>query len=175
MTNYKHMKNKVFKLYEIERLQKLEGVEFATFKQRAFAFVIDCSIVFLLLIIGLLFLWYKKTGGTFTTYSFHFDRASWYGRLITTILIPILYFGLFTYFTNGQTIGKKVMKIRVVSLVKKRITLWNSIERALGYGASISELGIGFFQYFYHPKCQTAEDCLAETIVIKDTKTLKIK
>jgi len=26
-----------------------------------------------------------------------------------------------TYFTNGQTIGKKIMKIRVVSLVKKKL------------------------------------------------------
>jgi len=60
------------------------------------------------------------------------------------------------------------MKIRVVSLVKEKLTLWNSFERALGYGASILELGKGFLQYFFHPNCQTAHDLLAETIVIVD-------
>ena len=34
---------------------------------------------------------------------------------IVIILSIILYFGVFQYFNNGQTIGKKIMKIRVVS------------------------------------------------------------
>lgn len=167
------MKNKkVYKAYEIKRLQQLNGVILATFKQRAIAFILDCITAFFLLIIVFfiigIIIWNRATDSTFTTYAFRFDIVSWYGRVIINIIVPVLYFGLFTYFTNGQTIGKKIMKIRVVSLINKKITLWGSIERALGYGVSVFELGIGFFQYFFHPNCRTAEDCLAETIVIKD-------
>jgi uncharacterized RDD family membrane protein YckC len=166
------MKEKIFIPNEIERLQALEGVRLANFRQRAFAFIIDLFICFFLFLVTLfiagIFLWYKATGGSFTTYSFTFDIFSWYGKLVLNILIPILYFGLSTYLSNGKTIGKKIMKIRVISLVNEKITLWNSIERSLGYGASIFELGIGFFQYFFHPNCRTSHDCLAETIVIRE-------
>lgn len=166
------MKEKVFIPNKIERLQALEGVRLASFKQRAFAFIIDLFICFFLFLVTLfivgIFLWYKATSGSFNTYSFTFDIFSWYGKLFLNILIPILYFGLSTYLSNGKTIGKKIMKIRVISLVNEKITLWDSIERSLGYVTSIFELGIGFFQYFFHPNCRTTQDCLAETIVIRE-------
>jgi uncharacterized RDD family membrane protein YckC len=78
-----------------------------------------------------------------------------------------LYFGLLTYLGRGQTIGKKLLKIRVVSIAHERLSLWHSIERSLGYGASILEGGFGFFQYFIHPNRQTVHDRIAETIVIR--------
>lgn len=62
------------------------------------------------------------------------------------------------------------MKIRIVSLVHERMSLWHSIERALGYGASALELGFGFLQYFIHPNKQTVQDRITETIVIKQRK-----
>ncbi len=79
--------------------------------------------------------------------------------------LPI-YFGLWTYFGHGQTLGKKLMRIRIVSLTHDHLTLWHSIERSLGYGASILEGGFGFLQYFIHPNRQTVHDRIAETIVI---------
>jgi hypothetical protein len=48
------------------------------------------------------------------------------------------------------------------------MTLWNSLERSLGYGASFLEFGFGFLQYFIHPNRCTVHDRIAETIVIKD-------
>lgn len=166
------MKGKIFVPNNIERLQALAGMRLALFKERAYAFIIDVFICFLLflvtlLVVGVLF-WYKATGGSFTSYSFTFDIFSWVGKLVVNIIIPILYFGISTYVSNGKTIGKKIMKIRVISLVHKKITLWSSIERSLGYGASIAGLGIGFFQYFFHPNCRTSQDCLAETIVVRE-------
>ncbi|NOZ75069.1 MAG: RDD family protein [FCB group bacterium] len=164
------MSEKIFKLDKIERLKALEGLKLASFKQRAIAFTTDLLICFLLFLVMLLivglFLWYNATDGTFTTYSFRFDTFSWYGKIIFNILIPILYFGLYTYFSNGKTVGKKLMKIRVVSLADEKITLWNSLERSLGYGASAIELGMGFFQYFFDSNGRTSQDYLAETIVI---------
>ncbi len=84
------------------------------------------------------------------------------------LAIVVLYFGTLTYFGHGQTPGKRLLRIRVVSLVHDHITLWQSIERALGYGASALELGFGFLQYFIHPNAQTVHDRIAETIVISE-------
>lgn len=166
------MKERIFIPRNLDHLQALTGMKLASFNQRAFAFIFDLFICFLLFLIALviagLFIWYKATGGAFTTYSFKFDIVSWYGKIILNVLIPILYFGFTTYLSNGKTIGKKIMKIRTVSLVNEKISLWNSIERSLGYGASVFELGFGFLQYFYHPNCRTSQDCLAETIVVRD-------
>jgi uncharacterized RDD family membrane protein YckC len=72
------------------------------------------------------------------------------------------------YIGNGKTLGKRLLHIRVVSLVHHRMSLWHSFERALGYGASTLELGFGFLQYFIHPNRRTVHDRIAETIVIRD-------
>jgi uncharacterized RDD family membrane protein YckC len=79
----------------------------------------------------------------------------------------LLYFGLFLRFTNGLTPGKRLLRIRVVSLTHDRLTFWQSVERALGYGASALEGGFGFLQYFLNPNHQCAHDRLAETIVVR--------
>lgn len=84
----------------------------------------------------------------------------------------LIYFVLFiaasNYIGNGATIGKKIMKIRAVSLVHHRLSLWHSVERALGYGASALEGFFGFFQYFIHPTRRTVHDRIAETIVVSE-------
>jgi len=157
---------------EVKRMQQLKGIPLASFRRRAIAFIIDIFISILLflatlMIIGTI-LWYVNTEGELTSFTIQFDTEAWYGRFIVQILVPVLYFGFSTYFTNGQTVGKKLMRIRVVPLTHERIQLWDCIERALGYGASIVEFGFGFLQYFTHPSCRTAEDCLAETIVIDE-------
>jgi hypothetical protein len=81
-----------------------------------------------------------------------------------------LYFGLSNYFGNGRTPGKRLLGIRAVSLVHHRLSLWHSFERALGYGASMLELGFGFVQFFIHPNRRTVHDRIAETIVIRERR-----
>jgi len=81
--------------------------------------------------------------------------------------VPIIYFGFITYFTNGQSIGKKIVGIKIISIYHHRIGLWHCIERSLGYVASTLELGIGFYQVFWNPNRMTLHDRIAETIVIK--------
>lgn len=75
---------------------------------------------------------------------------------------------MMNFFGNGKTVGKWVVGIRAVSLVHEHLTVWQSIERALGYSVSIAEAGFGFLQYFIHPNRRTVHDRIAETIVIKD-------
>ena len=91
---------------------------------------------------------------------------NWY-----SVIWWVLYFGLATYFGNGRTPGKRLMGIRVVSLVHERLGLWHSIERTLGYAASALEFG--FAQYFIHPNRRTVHDRIAETIVIADRRKSK--
>jgi uncharacterized RDD family membrane protein YckC len=81
--------------------------------------------------------------------------------------VPTIYFVLTTYFTNGQSIGKKILGIRIISIYHHRIGLWHCIERSLGYVASTLELGIGFFQVFWNPNRMTLHDKIGETMVIK--------
>jgi len=86
------------------------------------------------------------------------------------LVVVALYFGLGTYLGHGQTPGKRLLRIRVVSLVHGHLSLWHAVDRALGYGVSVLEGGFGFFQYFLHPNRQTAHDRLAETIVVKEPR-----
>lgn len=83
------------------------------------------------------------------------------------ISLPTVYFTLTTYFFNGQTIGKKIFKIKVVSLFHERIGFWHCLERSLGYVASTLEFGLGFFQSIWNKNRMTLHDKIAETIVIK--------
>jgi uncharacterized RDD family membrane protein YckC len=88
--------------------------------------------------------------------------------------IPTIYFSLTTYITNGQSIGKKILWIKIVSIYHHRLNLWCCIERSLGYIASTLELGIGFLQIFWNSNRMTLHDKIAETTVIKTRKTKKI-
>jgi uncharacterized RDD family membrane protein YckC len=81
--------------------------------------------------------------------------------------VPTIYFVLTTYFTNGQSMGKKILGIKIISIYHHRIGLWHCIERSLGYVASTLELGIGFFQVFWNPNRMTLHDKIGETMVIK--------
>jgi len=89
--------------------------------------------------------------------------------------VPTIYFALMTYFAKGKTIGKWIMRIRIVSLYHHRISFWHCLERALGYVASTLELGLGFLQIFWNPNRMALHDRIAETIVIREKKKVKNK
>jgi uncharacterized RDD family membrane protein YckC len=91
------------------------------------------------------------------------------------ISIPILYFSLSFYFTNGKSLGKWITRIRIVSLYHHKISFWHCIERTLGYAASTVELGLGFLQFFWNPNRMCLHDRIAETIVIQEHKKIKKK
>jgi uncharacterized RDD family membrane protein YckC len=82
------------------------------------------------------------------------------------IVVMVFYWGLANYFGNGQTPGKWVARTRAVSLTSERMGAWQSVERGLGYGAAVLELGLGFLQFFWDRNRMCAQDRLAETIVV---------
>jgi uncharacterized RDD family membrane protein YckC len=146
---------------DIARQRSLEGLPLASFTRRAIAFVVDFFIVALL--VGLAAL-PEALKASSETGNFKMVINPFHGWELLSL--P-LYFGLFTYLGHGQTVGKKLLRIRVISIVHEHLNLWHSIERSLGYGASMLEGGFGFIQYFIHPNRQTVHDRIAETIVIK--------
>ena len=149
-----------FRTQNIAWQARLQGVALASFKARALAFLIDASLIALVLL----------APSVWTLATAHgpaqpFELSLEFGGL-ASVAIAVGYFGLATYLGKGATIGKRLLGIRVVSLVHDHLSLWHSIERALGYAASSLEAGFGFLQYFNHPNHQTVHDRIAETIVV---------
>jgi len=97
------------------------------------------------------------------------QAVEWLKELVESIV----YFGVLVKLMNGQTPGKYFMKARIVSLTEREIGWWQSIERALGYGASLLEGGFGFVQFFMTRNQQCVHDRIAETIVIDERPTAK--
>ena len=158
---------KLFNPHETERLRELDGVKLASFPKRSAAFLIDLFIAVLLSAI-LLFVYDFINGkvNSNNDIKIDFNFENWY-----SLISLVIYFGLSTFFGNGKTLGKKLFKIRVVSITHSHMSLWQSIERALGYGASILECGFGFIQFFIHPNRRTVHDRIAETIVVDESSS----
>ncbi|MCU0450177.1 MAG: RDD family protein [Bernardetiaceae bacterium] len=87
--------------------------------------------------------------------------------IMTKFLGAIGYFTIFPHKWNGQTPGKRLMRIRAVRLNGQPLTFYNWFERASGYASSASMLLLGFFQYFWDRNHQTTHDKLVETVVIE--------
>jgi uncharacterized RDD family membrane protein YckC len=185
---------RIFSARETELLRELDGMELAGFWQRAVAFLIDCFLMAVLLSVlmtlGLngwqhLRLMHGNSGPA----EYHLPvvkelpvpmihggmklqliniEGNEIIHVAATVVVPILYCGVLLWAGKGRTPGKRLLKIRVVSLAHRHITFWHAVERALGYGAAALELGFGFVQFFIHPYRRCAQDRLAETIVVTE-------
>ena len=158
---------RAYEAHQTARMQELEGLELASFGQRALAFTIDFMLAGAVFLAGMFALikllptsWLEGRGDIHLELDF---LHNWY-----SIVYLVAFVGLSQYFGNDRTIGKRIMKIRFVSLVHHRLSLWHVIERFLGYGASALELGFGFVQFFIERNRRTVHDRIAETIVVKD-------
>jgi uncharacterized RDD family membrane protein YckC len=180
-----------FSARETEWLEELDGIELASFKRRAAAFLIDWIILGitispLLVAGGLGYMKWREirghpipdssklvvTPGKVILLSKDLEKQDMEREKLAEegldLLVPVLYFGLLTWKGKGRSPGKRLMKIRVVSLVHRHLTLWHSVERALGYGAAALEGGFGFVQFFIHPYRRCVQDRIAETIVVTE-------
>ncbi len=163
-----------FDPHESARADSLAGVPLASFGRRLASYGIDMILVFGTYgpaMAGLRYLLFDVLGMREELYHTAHVQVRFEFHLVTEVawvLWLILYFGLTVWKTNGLTLGKKLLHIRVVSLTHERITLWQSVERALGYGASALEAGFGFLQYFLYPNHCCVHDRIAETIVARE-------
>jgi uncharacterized RDD family membrane protein YckC len=140
-------------------MKELEGLPLATFWQRLLGYFIDLVLAVILWAPAEV-LWRAKVlhqQAVHVVWDFHEPG---------NILFALLYFGVCNFAGNGRTPGKWVVRTRAVSLTGQRLGRWQSIARALGYGAAVLEGGLGFLQFFWSDNRMCAQDRLAETIVI---------
>lgn len=83
-------------------------------------------------------------------------------------VIVLLYFTLFTYLSNGQTLGKMVMNIKVVSLDGNRLSLSQVVSRET-FGRYVqNKFMILYVIIGFSPMKQSLMDMLCDTTVIKN-------
>ncbi len=58
-------------------------------------------------------------------------NKSGYVYIIGNIAISLLYYGVFVYFTKGQTLGKRLMNIKIVSNKDKELKIYNYFIRTI--------------------------------------------
>ena len=81
------------------------------------------------------------------------------------LLFQYLYF-VFFFSTTGQTVGKAIMGLRVVTIDGKRMGIKRSFVRTLGYTISLAPLGLGFLWVLGEDRRKAWHDKIARTYVL---------
>jgi len=81
------------------------------------------------------------------------------------LLFQYLYF-VFFFSTTGQTVGKAIMGLRVVTTDGKRMGVKRSFIRALCYTLSLAPLGLGFLWVLGEDRRKAWHDKIAHTYVL---------
>jgi uncharacterized RDD family membrane protein YckC len=83
----------------------------------------------------------------------------WVGALIVLLLVA---------WWRGQTVGKKLLKLRVLELNGAPMTVLRCLKRYGGYAAGMATGGIGFAQVLWDPNRQALHDKAAHTAVFDE-------
>ena len=142
--------------------------ETAEFHKRLFAWIIDIIILYCYIIIVSKLLNYYVTANKPSGQNLPF----WYNLsgLVMLLYIPVLLYHLVCELTmNGQSIGKKLMRIKVISENGSRPALYQFLMRWL---LRLADFGIslglaGFISVLVSKKSQRLGDIAAGTLVIK--------
>jgi uncharacterized RDD family membrane protein YckC len=79
-----------------------------------------------------------------------------------------VYMTIFLSWWKGQTVGKRLMGIRVLRLDGEPITWWTAFERAGGYAAGFATGLLGFAQVIWDANRQAIHDRIVGTVVVLD-------
>ena len=93
-----------------------------------------------------------------------------FGRLasfVGVLSFGLLYHTLLGAIGRGRTPGKWLFGCRIVRLDGARFGVGTAFDRAGGYTASFSTLGLGFAQALRDPNRQTLHDRMAGTVVVR--------
>ena len=169
-------------LFNEVKLQTPESVELeftlAGIGNRAYALLIDYIILGLVLLLSLvitIFLTYQISAGLGSFLGNFQGRALQWLWAIEAFIAFIVYVGYFVIFETiwqGQTPGKKRIKIRVICDDGKPVRLSQTVLRALLRPIdNISSIGV--FLIVFTKKEKRIGDLMAGTIVIQDEDTIK--
>ena len=132
-------------------------VTYAGLGKRTIAKLIDLTIVFIPLLILETFLFkFNHTNNDFNTY-----------RFFIVIFIWIFYNGVFETSVYQATIGKMILKLKVIDLYGKRMSVLRSLFRCITTIISILPIGLGIWYITTDPKKRAWHDLIVGTYVIK--------
>lgn len=89
------------------------------------------------------------------------------GEVLSTGL-TLAYFTLMTFFTNGRTLGKMILGLRVVSLTSDKLTFSQIIIREICGRFVLNKFKILYLITGLSPKKQGLFDLLLDTTVVKE-------
>jgi uncharacterized RDD family membrane protein YckC len=150
--------------------------QYAGFVTRLFAFAIDSGIVggvtvvvtwaaiSLLQYVGIDVRDCPPIPAEFDPVIWSCHMALWVGIVVGAVF-PSVYTLLF-WSTTGQSPGKAVMGVRIVRLDGQPMNLWTAVLRVIGYGISLSTMGLGFLLILSDNRRQGIADKLAGTCVV---------
>ncbi len=163
-------KELVYRLKDRSRAEQLTGLPLASFRRRFAAFFVDFFILAMIFFatVSALTPYFMKYGlmDPEKDYNLQFGFGNWY-----SIIFIVVYFTLGHFWGNGRTLGKRIFKIRVISVTHEKLDFGHCLEGAFGYGASALEAGLGFLQVMWHDDRLATHDRIAETIVVSEKKT----
>jgi len=79
-----------------------------------------------------------------------------------------LYSTILLSWWNGQTVGKRIMGLRVRRLDGEPVTWWTAFERGGGYVAGFATGLLGFVQVYWDANRQAIHDRIVGTVVVVD-------
>jgi hypothetical protein len=94
-------------------------------------------------------------------------------RVLASYALMGLYFGLLGAGRRGQTLGKRLVGIRVARLDGHRLSLLESVERFAGYLHIPGSLGLSLLDLWRDPNRRMAHDRVAHTAVVRVARAKK--
>jgi len=142
--------------YKIGNAPDLKVI-YAGLGKRTIAKLIDLTIVFIPLLILEAFLFkFNRINSDFNTYRFFIVIITW-----------IFYNSVFETSAYQATVGKMILKLKVIDLYGKRISLLRSFFRCITTIISILPIGLGIWYITTDPKKRSWHDLIAGTYVIQ--------
>ncbi len=140
--------------------------QYAGFVSRLLAFSLDIAAITVMFVF---LAWFIQTLSNFFQFGLLESISSSFLQFLVTgaavILIAAFYF-IFFWTLLGQTPGKMLFGLRIVSTKGNNITFWQALRRYIGYYLSAFVLYIGFLWVLVDNRRQGWHDKLAGTIVV---------
>jgi len=136
----------------------MDDAKFVGFGKRLVAYMIDMLIIWLITVVfGVT---YKLVGPAMT------EQELGSAIIIIYMLAFLLYFTLMESSAKQGTLGKMLLKIKVVNAEGERISILNALGRYFGRILSGVIMGLGYIMILFTPKKQALHDKLAKTYVV---------
>lgn len=153
-------------MIEMNKVENLPTFVYGSFNKRFIAYVID--ILLINAVSSLIFTIFRLIGWS--------DSGTNFGLFsVTAMVLYLAYFVLLTKMTNGQTIGKMIMGLRVVAFDHEELSWSDVITRELLGRYIQKKLMILYFFVFFTKRKETPADLFADTVVISEGDYLDLK